>query len=127
MCPISTLLPTGSPHSCTWLHGPGTEGTELPTLRDGKFLIQQEEKGPVTPRSKASPGRDVGDRARRQLTVEGGPISLPMAACSCEHAGGGNSSPSSQGPAEASSTGRKSVTSKLGGVKICLVQRTNTL
>lgn len=40
----------------SWLHRPRTEGTELAMMWDRK-LIQQQEKGPVIPRRKASPGR----------------------------------------------------------------------
>lgn len=131
MCPISTLLPTGTQHGCTWLHGPRTEGIELATVWDGKLLIQQEEKGPGScdTQEQGQPweGRDVWDRTGKQFTGEEEPISLPMAASCWEHVGGGKGSPSSQGPAKASSRGRKSVTSKLGGVQTCPVQRTNTL
>lgn len=87
---------------------------------DGK-LIQQQEKGPITLRSKASPGRG----GRSWEAAHWGRETYQSAHGS--HAGGGEGSPSSQGPAEASGRGRKRVTNKLGGVQTCPTQRTNTL
>lgn len=39
MCPISALVLIGTQHSCTGLHGPRTEGTELDMVWNGNLLI----------------------------------------------------------------------------------------